>query len=82
MQYSQEHLKTMVYAKFGGQTECIMGNSKIENSVFRCILVPRARLSWSRALWRRERVGAIPAFSMNSGICRNRTEVQLGVRGH
>ena len=34
MQYSQEHLKTMVYAKFGGQTECIMGNSKIENSYF------------------------------------------------
>ena len=32
MQYSQEHLKTMVYAKFGGQTEYIMGNSKIENS--------------------------------------------------
>ena len=31
MQYSQEHLKTMVYAKFGGQTECIMGNWKIEN---------------------------------------------------
>ena len=31
MQYSQEHLKTMVYANFGGQTECIMGNSKIEN---------------------------------------------------
>ena len=30
MQYSQEHLKTMVYAKFGGQTECIMENSKIE----------------------------------------------------
>ena len=33
MQYSQEHLKTMVYAKFGGQTECIMGNWKIENKV-------------------------------------------------
>ena len=32
MQYSQEHLKTMVYAKFEGQTECIMGNWKIENS--------------------------------------------------
>ena len=32
MQYSQEHLKTMVYADFGGQTECIMGNWKIENS--------------------------------------------------
>ena len=29
--FSQEHLKTMVYAKFGGQTECIMGNWKIEN---------------------------------------------------
>ena len=25
IQYSQEHLKTMVYAKFGRQTECIMG---------------------------------------------------------
>ena len=24
----------MVYAKFGGQTECIMGNWKIENEVF------------------------------------------------
>ena len=34
MQYSQEHLKTMVYAEFGGQTGCIMGNSKIENGVF------------------------------------------------
>ena len=34
MQYSQEHLKTMVYAKFGGQTECIMGNWKIENTKF------------------------------------------------
>ena len=33
MQYSQEHLKTMVYAEFGGQTECIMGNSKIENGL-------------------------------------------------
>ena len=31
MQYSQDHLKTMVYAEFGGQTECIMGNWKIEN---------------------------------------------------
>ena len=33
MQYSQEHLKTMVYAEFGGQTECIMGNWKIENAL-------------------------------------------------
>ena len=30
----------MVYAKFGGQTECIMGNSKIENGdFFRCSFV-------------------------------------------
>ena len=33
MQYSQEHLKTIVYAEFGGQTECIMGNWKIENII-------------------------------------------------
>ena len=39
MQYSQEHLKTMVYAKFGGQTECIMGNSKIENYIVLYCLV-------------------------------------------
>ena len=31
MQTSQEHFKTIIYAKFGGQTECIMGNWKIEN---------------------------------------------------
>ena len=31
MQSSQEHLKTISYAKFEGQTECIMGDSKIEN---------------------------------------------------
>ena len=28
MQTSQEHFTTIVYAKFGGQTECIMGNWK------------------------------------------------------
>ena len=39
MQYSQEHLKTMVYAEFGGQTECIMGNSKIENDDWRSLTV-------------------------------------------
>ena len=32
MQCPQEHLKTIVYAKFGGQTNCIMGNSKIGNA--------------------------------------------------
>ena len=29
--FSQEHFKTISYAKFGGQTECIMGNLKIVN---------------------------------------------------
>ena len=29
--FSQEHFKTMSYAKFGGQTECIMGNWKMVN---------------------------------------------------
>ena len=29
MQYSQDHLKTMVYAKIWGQTECIIGDSKM-----------------------------------------------------
>ena len=38
MQYSQKHLKTMVYAKFGGQTECIMGNWKIENCLFQAFV--------------------------------------------
>ena len=32
MQCPQEHLKTIVYATFGRQTKCIMGNSKIDNS--------------------------------------------------
>ena len=30
--FSQEHFKTISYAKFGGQTECIMGDSKIVNN--------------------------------------------------
>ena len=50
MQYSQEHLKTMVYAKFGGQTECIMGNWKIEN-----------RLSY----WLVQYIGALVCLSLN-----------------
>ena len=25
--------KTLVYAEFGGQTECIMGNWKVENTM-------------------------------------------------
>ena len=29
--FSQEHFKTISYAKFGGQTECIMGDLKIVN---------------------------------------------------
>ena len=34
MQTSQEYFTTKVYAKFGGQTECIMDNLKIENDWF------------------------------------------------
>ena len=50
MQYSQEHLKTMVYAKFGGQTECIMGNSKIENTA-NSLLSPGVRIVECGAKW-------------------------------
>ena len=32
MQTSQEYFTTIVYAKFGGQTECIMDNWKIVNA--------------------------------------------------
>ena len=31
-QSSKEHLKTTVSVKIGGQTECIMGDSKVENA--------------------------------------------------
>ena len=47
MQYSQEHLKTMVYAEFGGQTECIMGNWKIENFLKHKVLKPPAPLPYT-----------------------------------
>ena len=40
--YSQEHSATIVYAKFGGQTECIMGNWKIENR----LVVPLTSSMW------------------------------------
>ena len=53
MQYSQEHLNTMVYAKFGRQTECIMGNWKIENTWIEAlsglVYVPTQQLSDIRA---------------------------------
>ena len=32
LHFSQEHFKTISYTKFGEQTECIMGNSKIVNA--------------------------------------------------
>jgi len=32
MQTTQEYFTTIVYAKFGGQTECIMDNWKIVNN--------------------------------------------------
>ena len=34
MQTSQEYFTTIVYAKFGGQTECIMDNWKIVNKFY------------------------------------------------
>ena len=36
--YSEKHLKTKVYAKFGVQTKCITGHSKIE-------IYPRSKLT-------------------------------------
>ena len=38
--FSQEHFKTISYAKFGGQTECIMGNWKIVNKKIQSSLKP------------------------------------------
>ena len=43
MQSSQERLKTMVCAKFGGQTECIIGHSKIENYHCCCFLPEKGK---------------------------------------
>ena len=49
----QEHLMTIVYEKFGGQTKCIMGNSKIENSptweIF--CFVPSPRHGFQSSRW-------------------------------
>ena len=64
MQYSQEHLKTMVYAEFGGQTECIMGNWKIENSgaVLWNSLPSAARQATSLTNFRRFLINSDTAF--------------------
>ena len=35
MQYSQDHLKKMVYATIWGQTECIIGDSSLCSKRFR-----------------------------------------------
>ena len=43
MHISQEHFTTIVYAKFGGQTKCIMGNWKIVNSLALTIISLRER---------------------------------------
>ena len=37
--FSQEQFKTIRYAKFGGQTECIMGNWKIVHGCSRLLHV-------------------------------------------
>ena len=42
---SQEHLKTMVYAKFGGQTKCIMGNVKMVNMELYTTTLSRRQLA-------------------------------------
>ena len=39
MQYSQEHLKTMVYTEFGGANRVFMGNWKIENTSSRGLFI-------------------------------------------
>ena len=45
--FSQEHFKTISYAKFGGQTECIMGNLKIVNeSVSTHLVTKRTKRTW------------------------------------
>ena len=61
MQTSQEHFTTIVYAKFGGQTDCIMGNWKIENQYFAKvgIFIFLARYH--------ERTQGISTVSMSSG---------------
>ena len=45
MQTSQEYFTTIVYAKFGGQTECIMDNWKIVNGT------PAPNFSWHVDGW-------------------------------
>ena len=45
--FSQEHFKTISYAKFGGQTQCIMGNSKIVNREEKCDVT----LPWKHYFW-------------------------------
>ena len=65
MQYSQEHLKTMVYAEFGGQTECIMGNSKIENDNFKEAV----------RKWEMSEMPAVTKVKMISGSEKKRTGI-------
>ena len=43
--FSQEHFKTISYAKFGGQTECIMGDSKIVNKAQKAYARPFIRIA-------------------------------------
>jgi len=51
--YSQEHFTTIIYSKFGGQTECIMGNWKIENkgTLVPRVFVPLDQQSENERLW-------------------------------
>ena len=56
MQCPHEHLKTIVYAKFGGRAKCIMANSKIEND-----LTPRGN----------DRFGLVRHFEKNVETAQN-----------
>ena len=61
--FSQEHFKTISYAKFGGQTECIMGNSKIVNiGGFRVTSSPPCWWTVNKRL-------LISSFCLSTSIC-------------
>ena len=49
MQTSQEYFTIIVYAKFEGQTECIMDNWKIANDIYRLQTVDHIGLNSSLA---------------------------------
>ena len=69
MQSSQENLKTIVYAKFGGQTKYIMGNWKIKNRA----------LSWT--IYGLETVFSVLFTNTRTGWLHNELEIFNTARG-